>query len=79
MSQDAPVNAGVVAWPGLFAAEQAVARMQTKLHLWTARDKGRRFGDLFNLVYDLAFLRVAWERVATNKGAPGSPSRRSYA
>ena len=40
MSQDAPVNAGVVAWPGLFAAEQAVARMQTKLHLWTARDKG---------------------------------------
>ena len=49
MSQDAPVNAGVVAWPGLFAAEQAVARMQTKLHLWTARDKGRRFGDLFNL------------------------------
>ena len=69
MSQDAPVNAGVVAWPGLFAAEQAVARMQTKLHLWTARDKGRRFGDLFNLVYDLAFLRVAWERVATNKGA----------
>jgi RNA-directed DNA polymerase len=69
MSQDAPVNAGVVAWPGLFAAEQAVARMQTKLHLWTARDKDRRFGDLFNLVYDLAFLRVAWERVATNKGA----------
>jgi RNA-directed DNA polymerase len=69
MSQDAPVNAGVVAWPGLFAAEQAVARMQTKLHLWTARDKGRRFGDLFNLVYDPAFLRVAWERVATNKGA----------
>ena len=40
MSQDAPVNAGVVAWPGLFAAEQAVARMQTKLHLWTARDQG---------------------------------------
>jgi RNA-directed DNA polymerase len=69
MSQDAPVNTGVVAWPGLFAAEQAVARMQTKLHLWAARDKGRRFGDLFNLVYDPAFLRVAWERVATNKGA----------
>ena len=69
MSQDAPGNAGAVAWPGLFAAEQAVARMQAKLHLWTARDKGRRFGDLFNLVYDPAFLRVAWERVATNKGA----------
>ena len=69
MSQDAPVNAGVVAWPGLFAAEQAVARMQTKLHLWAAGDAGRCFGDLFNLVHDPAFLRVAWERVATNKGA----------
>src|SRR5208282_6360855 len=40
-------------------------------------DKGRRFGDLFNLVYDPAFLRVAWERVATNKGAPGYPRKRS--
>jgi RNA-directed DNA polymerase len=74
MSQDAPVNTGAVAWPGLSAAEQAVARMQAKLHLWAARDSGRRFGDLFNLVYDPAFLRVAWERVATNKGAstPGA-------
>ena len=43
--------------------------MQTKLHLWAARDAGRRFGDLFNLVYDPAFLVVAWERVSTNKGA----------
>jgi RNA-directed DNA polymerase len=69
MSQDAPVNAGAVDWPGLFSAEDAVARMQIKLHLWAARDPGRRFGDLFNLVYDPAFLRVAWERVATNRGA----------
>ncbi len=68
MSQDAPVNTGA-GWPGLYTAEQTVARMQTKLHLWAARDPGRRFGDLFNLVYDPAFLRVAWERVATNKGA----------
>ena len=43
--------------------------MQTKLHLWAARDAGRRFDDLFNLVYDPAFLVVAWERVSTNKGA----------
>src|SRR6266567_4493208 len=43
--------------------------MQAKLHLWATRDPGRRFGDLFNLVYDPAFLVVAWERVATNKGA----------
>jgi RNA-directed DNA polymerase len=69
MSQDAPVNTGAAGWPGLFSAELAVASMQAKLHLWAARDPGRRFGDLFNLVYDRAFLRVAWERVATNKGA----------
>jgi RNA-directed DNA polymerase len=72
MSQDAPVNTGAADWPGLFSAETAVARTQAKLHLWAARDPGRRFGDLFNLVYDPAFLRVAWERVATNKGA-GTP------
>src|SRR6266849_10631424 len=69
MSLDAPVNTGAVDGPGLLSAEIAVARMQAKLHLWAARDPGRRFGDLFNLVYDPAFLRVAWERVATNKGA----------
>jgi hypothetical protein len=38
MSQDAPVNTGAVSWPGLFSAELAVARMQSKLHLWAARD-----------------------------------------
>ncbi len=68
MSQDALVNTGA-GWPGLYTAGQTVARMQTKLHLWATRDPGRRFGDLFNLVYDPAFLVVAWERVATNKGA----------
>ena len=72
MSQDAPVNTGAVSWPELLSAEFAVVRMQAKLHLWAARDPGRRFGDLFNLVYDPAFLVVAWERVATNKGA-GTP------
>ncbi len=72
MSQDAPVNTGAGSWPELLSAEFAVARMQAKLHLWAARDAGRRFGDLFNLVYDPAFLVVAWERVATNKGA-GTP------
>jgi RNA-directed DNA polymerase len=43
--------------------------MQTKLHLWAVQDVGRRFDDLFNLVYDPAFLVVAWERVSSNKGA----------
>ena len=69
MSEDAPVNTGAVFWPDLYSAGVAVRRMQTKLHLWAARDAGRRFDDLFNLVYDPAFLVVAWERVSTNKGA----------
>lgn len=43
--------------------------MQTKLHQWAADDPGRRFDDLFNLVYHPDFLTVAWERVAGNKGA----------
>ena len=63
------MNTGVVSWPDPYSAGVAVRSMQTKLHLWAARDAGRRFGDLFNLVYDPAFLVVAWERVSTNKGA----------
>jgi RNA-directed DNA polymerase len=43
--------------------------MQTKLHRWATEDSGRRFGDLYNLVYDRAFLVAAWERVAANRGA----------
>src|SRR6266487_1448520 len=69
MSEDAPVNTGAVAWPDDFTASVMVRRMQTKLHLWAARDAGRRFGDLFNLVYDPAFLVVAGSLVYTNKGA----------
>jgi RNA-directed DNA polymerase len=69
MSGDAPVNTGAVSWPDPYLAGVAVRRMQTKLHLWAARDAGRRFGDLFSLVYDPAFLVAARERVAANKGA----------
>jgi RNA-directed DNA polymerase len=43
--------------------------MQTKLHGWAATDRGRRFDDLWNLVCDPAFLTMAWERVAGNKGS----------
>ena len=43
--------------------------MQIKLHRWAGEDSARRFGDLFNLVYDPAFLMHAWERVASNAGA----------
>ncbi len=43
--------------------------MQTKLNRWAAADPGRRFDDLYNLVYDPAFLVTAWRRVRGNKGA----------
>jgi RNA-directed DNA polymerase len=70
MSEDASVNAGaVVLWPSVDSAWMAVRRMQTKLHRWALEEPERRFGDLANLVYDPAFLRHAWERVSTNKGA----------
>ena len=46
MSGDAPVNAGAVSWPDPYPAGIAVRRMQTKLHLWAARDAGRRFDEM---------------------------------
>jgi RNA-directed DNA polymerase len=69
MSEDAPANAGAVTWPDPFWAGITVRSMQTKLHRWAGGDSSRRFGDLFNLVYDPAFLVHAWERVSTNRGA----------
>jgi RNA-directed DNA polymerase len=69
MSEDAPVNTGAVVWPDAESAAIMVRRMQTKLHRWATEQPGRRFGDLFNLVADPAFLVCAWERVTTNQGA----------
>ena len=46
-----------------------VSEMQAKLHRWAVADPGRRFDDLFNFVYDPATLLVAFDRVATNRGA----------
>ena len=69
MSEDALVNTGAVAWPDDFTASVMVRSMQTKLHRWAGEDSSRRFGDLFNLVYDPAFLVHAWERVSSNAGA----------
>ncbi|MFD8531756.1 group II intron reverse transcriptase/maturase [Streptosporangium canum] len=69
MSEDAPVNSGAVRWPHPDSAYLAVRRMQIKLHRWAGEDSSRRFGDLFNLVHDPAFLVHAWERVASNAGA----------
>ena len=56
-------------WPDLDEAESRVLAMQTKLHQWAMADPGRRFDDVFNLVYDPAFLVVAWRRVRGNRGA----------
>jgi len=69
MSEVAPVNTGAVQWPNADSAYFAVRRMQIKLHRWAGEDASRRFGDLFNLVYDPAFLMHGWERVSGNVGA----------
>ena len=69
MSEDAPGNPGAAEWPDENTAYFAVRRMQTKLHGWAGADRSRRFDDLFNLVYDRAFLMHAWERVSSNAGA----------
>jgi RNA-directed DNA polymerase len=69
MDEDTPVNTGVAGWPDPDSAWWAVRRMQLKLHRWASEDHARRFDDLYNLVYDPAFLVAAWERVAGNDGA----------
>src|ERR1035441_10197614 len=69
MSEDASANAGAVEWPHPDSAYFTVRRMQAKLHRWAGEDPSRRFGDLFSLVCDPAFLVHAWERVSTSRGA----------
>lgn len=68
MPEEAPVNTGAP-WPVLSQARERVLGMQAKLHQWAAADGNRRFDDVYSLVCDPAFLRLAWERVATNAGA----------
>jgi len=64
------VNAGDLERdPGLYEDERRVLEIQAKLHRWARSDPRRRFDDLFNLVCDPAFLRVAWCRVRGNRGA----------
>jgi RNA-directed DNA polymerase len=53
----------------LYRAERRVREIQTKLHRWAVDESHRRFDDVYNLVYDPAFLLVAWDRVRGNKGA----------
>ena len=57
-------------WPSLDEARARVLGIETKLHRWaTDDDPDRRFGDLFNLVCDPAFLTVGWDCVRGNRGA----------
>lgn len=55
-------------WLDFSQAEARVLAMQTKLHRWATAEPDRCFDDLFNLVYDPAFLAIAWRRVRDNKG-----------
>ena len=49
-------------------AEARVLAMQTKLHRGATADHDRCFDDVFNLVYDPAFLVTAWHRIRGNGG-----------
>jgi RNA-directed DNA polymerase len=62
------VNTGA-SWPSLEQAQARVLDHQRKLHRWASGEPERRFADVFNLVCDRATLLVAWERVASNRGA----------
>ena len=66
---DEPLNSGGSSWPSLLEAERRVLDHQRKLHRWARAEPVRRFGDVFNLIWDRATLLVAWEKVAGNKGA----------
>ena len=72
MPEDAPGNPGAArtAPPARqVAVYREVREMQAKLHRWAGDDPSRRFGDLFNLVYDPDFLAEAWLRVKGNTGS----------
>jgi RNA-directed DNA polymerase len=69
LSGRALLNNDAPSWPGLHSAERRVLDHQLKLHRWARSEPGRRFDDVFNLVYDRATLVVAWERVSGNRGA----------
>jgi len=83
MPKDASVNTGAGADVDaeMAAVFGRVSGIQAKLHRWAAADPGRRFDDLFNLVCDPAFLALAWDRVASNRGArtAGSDGRTAAA
>jgi RNA-directed DNA polymerase len=62
-------NGASPTWLDVYQAGKRVLDHQLKLHRWARADPDRRFGDVFNLVYDQATLLVAWDRVSGNRGA----------
>ena len=69
MPEDAPPNGGAPPESVPVGNYPRVSEMQAKLHRWAAADVDRRFDDLFNFVYEPATLVVAFDQVATNRGA----------
>lgn len=67
MTREALVNSGAPS--PVEPIGRRVARTQIKYHRWAKADRSTRFGDLFNLVSHPDYLRVAWDHVASNKGA----------
>lgn len=59
----------VAPWPSYADSQARVLHVQNKLHKWAATDQQQKLRDLFNLVYDLGTLRVAWQRVRANRGS----------
>jgi len=46
-----------------------IGKMQRKLSLWAEQDQGRKFYGLFDLIRDMDWLHVAYDKVATNAGS----------
>ena len=67
MSEDAPVNTGAVLARAKTGSGQGTEDADQVAPLGGG-DPARRFDDLYNLVYDPAFLVCAWERVRATLG-----------
>jgi len=46
-----------------------IGEMQRKLSLWAEKDKSLQFSDLYHLLYDKDWLRLAHDYVAQNAGS----------
>ena len=53
-----------------------VGEMQTKLSRWAAEDPEKRFTDLYSLLCNEVWLRVAHDSVNSNAGTRNSRARR---